>query len=79
MPTHYTQNTAKKKKKKKRTFVKRECTFESQEKYPFLIEMAGSFGFNGGFGSKTFSSARSSSSSRFSDTLAFTTCQSMAP
>lgn len=62
----------------KKSLLKSEGTFESQEKYPFSIEMAGSCGFKGGFGSRIFSSARSSSSIRFKDTLAFTTCQSIA-
>ena len=60
------------------SLLKREGTFESQEKYPFSIEMAGSCGFIGGFGSRIFSSARSSSSIRFKDTLAFTTYQLIA-
>ena len=63
---------------KTKSLLKREDTLESQEKYPFSIEMAGSCGFRGGFGSRIFSSAKSSSSIRFKDTLAFTTCQSIA-
>jgi hypothetical protein len=49
-------------------------TFESQEKNPFLIEMAGSPGSRGGFGKRTRSSAKSNSSRRFTDTLALTAC-----
>jgi hypothetical protein len=44
-------------------------TLESQEKYPFLIEIAGSPGSRGGFGRRILSSAKSSSSRRL------TTCQ----
>jgi hypothetical protein len=50
-------------------------TLESQEKYPFLIEIAGSPGSRGGFGRRILSSAKSSSSRRFKDTFALTTCQ----
>ena len=53
-------------------------TFASQEKFPFLIEMAGSPGSWGGFGRRILSSAKSSSSKRFKDTFALTTCQSNA-
>ena len=63
---------------KTKSLLKREGTLESQEKYPFSIEMAGSCGFRGGFGCRIFSSAKSNSSIRFKDTLAFTTCQSIA-
>ena len=50
-------------------------TFESHEKYPSLIEIAGSPGSRGGFGCRTLSLANNSSSKRCNDTLAFTTCQ----
>ena len=53
-------------------------TFASHEKLPFLTEMAGNPGSRGGFGRRTLSSAESSSSRRFKDTFAFTTCQSKA-
>ena len=47
-------------------------TFESQEKHPFLIEIAGCPGSIGGFGKRTLSSVDNTSSKRFKDTLAFT-------
>jgi len=53
--------------------VKRTSTFASQEKYPFLIEIAGKIGSRGGFGRSILSSAKSKSSSRFKDTFALTT------
>ena len=53
-------------------------TFASHEKLPFLTEMAGNPGSRGGFGRRTLSSAESSSSRRFEDTFALTTCQSKA-
>lgn len=53
--------------------VKRIWTFASQEKYPFLIEMAGNPGSRGGFDRSILSSAKSKSSSRFNDTFALTT------
>jgi hypothetical protein len=43
-----------------------------------LIEIAGSPGSRGGFGRRILSSAKSSSSSRFKDTFALTTCQTKA-
>lgn len=48
-------------------------TFESQEKFPFFIETAGSSGSSGELGIKILSSAKSSSSRRCNDTFAFTT------
>jgi hypothetical protein len=48
-------------------------TFASQEKCPFLIEMAGNPGSRGGFGRSILSSAKSNSSRRFNDTFALTT------
>lgn len=53
-------------------------TFESQEKYPFLIEMAGSLGSTGGLGRRILSSCKNSSSRRFNETFAFTACQGAA-
>lgn len=55
------------------TFRIKNITFESHEKNPFLIEIAGSPGSRGGFGRRSLSSANSRSSRRFKDTLAFTT------
>ena len=51
-------------------------TLESHEKYPSLIEMAGSPGSPGGFDERILSSARNNSSSRISDTFTFTTFKS---
>jgi hypothetical protein len=51
-----------------------EFTCDSHEKYPFLIEIAGSSGSIGGFGRSNLSSANRRSSSRFNDTLQLTTC-----
>ena len=48
-------------------------TFDSHEKVPFLMDIAGNPGVNGGFGSMTLSSASNSSSKRVKDTFALTT------
>ena len=64
----------KKKKKGKKEINKYENqTFESQEKYPSLIEMAGSPGSRVGFGARTLSSVKNSCSRRCIDTCAVTT------
>lgn len=49
-------------------------TFLSQEKVPFLIDIAGRPDCRGGFSCSFLSSARKRSSSLFRDTLALTTC-----
>jgi hypothetical protein len=46
--------------------------FESHEKYPFLMEMAGAPGWRGGFCARILSSLKSSSSMRCSETFALT-------
>ena len=50
----------------------------SQEKVPFLIDIAGMPDCMGGFGCNILSSAKNRSSSLFKDTLALTTCRPKA-